>query len=98
MWPACWVAGRAEKILGEHDSGKIVIDEILGMVVALLWIEPTLQSITLAFVVFRLLDILKPWPAGWIDRSLPGGSGVVLDDVVSGFYANLIVRLVLGLL
>ncbi len=90
---ACWIAGMAERVLEEHDSGEIVIDEIVGMVVALLWVPPTIPNLVIAFVLFRVLDIVKPWPAGEIDRRMPGGAGVVLDDVVSGIYANLLMRL-----
>ena len=91
---ACWVAREAERAIGEHDSGQIVIDEIVGMLVALLWIPPTLEAVVGTFLVFRVLDILKPWPANLIDRRVPGGAGIVLDDVVSGVYANLLMRLV----
>ncbi|MDG2308903.1 MAG: phosphatidylglycerophosphatase A [Candidatus Binatia bacterium] len=90
---ACWIAGQAEQVLPEHDSGEIVIDEIVGMLVALLWIPPTFPNLILAFALFRVFDIVKIWPAGEIDRRMPGGAGVVLDDVVSGIYANLLMRL-----
>ncbi|MDX2166209.1 MAG: phosphatidylglycerophosphatase A [Deltaproteobacteria bacterium] len=90
---ACWIAGRAETLLGEHDSGVIVIDEIVGYLAATLFLPPTWGHTILAFFVFRALDVLKPFPAGWIDRRMPGGSGVVLDDVVSGLYSNVVTRL-----
>jgi phosphatidylglycerophosphatase A len=83
-------------VLGEHDSGRIVIDEIAGMLVALAGLPRQARAVGLAFVLFRILDVVKPWPAGWIDRRLPGGAGVVLDDIVSGVYANLAARIVLG--
>lgn len=93
---ACWIAGRAEEILRQHDSGKIVIDEVAGYVAATLFLDPSWHIILLAFVLFRALDIFKPFPASLIDRRLPGGYGVVLDDVVSGLYANLALRLLLS--
>lgn len=92
---ACWIAGRAEALLGEHDSRKIVIDEVAGYLAATLFLPPSWQVAVTAFLVFRLFDILKPFPAGHIDRRFPGGYGVVLDDVVSGLYANLVTRLLL---
>jgi phosphatidylglycerophosphatase A len=92
---ACWVATRAEVILQEHDSHAIVIDEILGYFAATLFLPPTWSVSLIAFFVFRAFDIVKPFPAGWIDESMPRGYGVVLDDVVSGFYANLVTRAVL---
>lgn len=90
---SCWLAGRAEQAIGEHDSGEIVIDEIAGMWITLLWIPPTIPNLVIAFLLFRVLDVVKLWPAGDIDRRMPGGAGVVLDDVVSGIYANLLMRL-----
>lgn len=92
---ACWIAGRAEQLLGEHDSRKIVIDEVAGYLAATLFLAPSWQVVVIAFLVFRLFDILKPFPAGYIDRKFPGGYGVVLDDVVSGLYANIVTRLLL---
>jgi len=91
------IADRADRLIGEHDAGRIVIDEIAGMLVALAGQPPSILGIGLAFAVFRVFDIAKPWPAGAVDRSWPGGAGVVLDDVVSGVYANLVVRMLLAL-
>jgi phosphatidylglycerophosphatase A len=93
---ACWIAGRAEALLREHDSHVIVIDEIVGYLAATLFLAPTWEHTVLAFFIFRLFDVIKPFPAGAIDRSMPGGAGVVLDDVVSGLYANLATRAVMA--
>ncbi|MFP6663273.1 MAG: phosphatidylglycerophosphatase A [Deltaproteobacteria bacterium] len=87
---SCVIAGRAEELIGKHDSGEIVIDEIAGMAVALFAHEPTLLNIAVIFALFRFFDIVKIWPANLIDRRMPGGRGVVLDDVVSGLYASLL--------
>ncbi len=92
---ACWVAGAAEQYLGEHDSGKIVMDEIVGFLTATALLELTLPRLLVAFFLFRLFDILKPPPARYFDQQVPGGAGVVLDDVCAGIYANLIVRVLL---
>jgi phosphatidylglycerophosphatase A len=89
------IAGRADEIWQDHDSGRIVIDEIVGMAIALVGFPPTLGNVVVIFVIFRVLDIVKLWPANWFDRKVPGGTGVVLDDVVSGIYANLVARLFL---
>ena len=83
------IADRADRIVGEHDAGRVVIDEIAGMLVALAGRPPGVVPVALAFGLFRAFDIAKPWPAGAIDRKWSGGAGVVLDDVVSGVYANL---------
>ncbi|MCK6555144.1 phosphatidylglycerophosphatase A [Candidatus Binatia bacterium] len=93
---AVWVAGRADAYLGEHDSHKIVIDEVVGYLAATLFLAPNLTTALVAFLVFRVLDVIKPYPAGAIDARLPGGAGVVLDDVVSGVYTNLLIRVAMA--
>jgi phosphatidylglycerophosphatase A len=92
---ACWVAGLADRVLEEHDSGKIVIDEIVGFLVAMAAMEVSLGRLIFAFFLFRLFDIVKPPPARFFDEKVPGGIGVVLDDVFAGLYTNLIVRILL---
>jgi phosphatidylglycerophosphatase A len=92
-WAACWVAGRAEELLHEHDSHAIVIDEVVGYLAATLFLAPTWEHALAAFFIFRILDIVKPFPASYVDEHVPGGYGVVLDDVVSGVYANIATRL-----
>jgi len=89
---ACWVAGRADAELGEHDSSIIVIDEVVGYLAATLFLAPTWSHSIAAFFLFRFFDVVKPYPASHFDRNVSGGAGVVLDDVVAGFYANLAVR------
>jgi len=87
--PVCHLAGRA---YGDADSRKIVLDEICGMLVAGALIPPTARSLALTFLLFRLLDIAKPFPARLIDRRVKNGLGVVADDVVAGLYTNLLAR------
>lgn len=91
---AIWIAAEADRLLDDHDSGKIVIDEVAGYMVATLFVPLGLGTLAASFFLFRLFDVLKPWPAGWCDQKLPGGPGVVLDDVFSGIYANLSLRLI----
>lgn len=93
FWIAVWSAGRAERLLGRRDAPAIVIDEIAGMVVALAGMPFTLFNASAGFLVFRVMDVLKPFPAGRIDSRVHGGAGIVLDDVVAGVYANIILRL-----
>jgi phosphatidylglycerophosphatase A len=83
-----WSAGRAEQILGRHDDGRITIDEVAGMLVSLAWLPARLEVVGLGFVLFRLFDIWKPFPARAAER-LPAGLGVMADDLVAGLYANL---------
>lgn len=93
---ACWIAGLAEQYLQEHDSHKIVIDEVVGYLAATLFLSPTWPHALGAFLIFRALDVIKPFPADYIDKHFPGGYGVVLDDVVSGIYSNLLVHLLIA--
>jgi phosphatidylglycerophosphatase A len=89
---ACWIAGSAEKILGNHDSSKIVLDEVLGMV-ATMFMNPTgWIALASGFALFRFFDIIKPFPASFIDRRVRGGVGVMLDDIAAGIYANLVLQ------
>lgn len=90
---ACWIAGRAEALFGEHDAGKIVIDEIVGYLVALCFLPATVPILAAAFVLFRVFDVWKPFPAAWLDRNVPGGGGVVLDDVAAGIYTAVALHL-----
>jgi phosphatidylglycerophosphatase A len=89
-----WAANRAERLLGDKDPGAIVVDEVAGLTLALLTLPRTFPVIVAAFVLFRVFDILKPYPADAVQR-LPGGAGVMLDDLVAGLYA-LVALIVLG--
>lgn len=82
-----WLCGRAGRILGVADHPGIVWDEIVGLLIAMAASPPDWQSLVTGFALFRLFDILKPWPVGYIDRKLKGGLGVMLDDVMAGLYA-----------
>jgi len=90
-----WVAGEAEKIFNQKDSGCIVIDEIAGMLATFFLVPWSIQNILAGFVLFRIFDIAKPFPIRLIDRKLKGGPGVVLDDIMAGIYANAVLRLFL---
>jgi phosphatidylglycerophosphatase A len=89
----CWLSGRAEELLGRHDSSHIVIDEIVGMALTM-YLCPAADWIALGagFALFRLFDIVKPEPAGLIDRRMRGGVAVMLDDVAAAIYANLVLH------
>ena len=90
---AIWMAGVAEKALKKKDAGEIVIDEIAGLIVTFIGIPFTLKTVIVGFIIFRAFDILKPFPIGTLERKVAGGPGIVLDDVLAGLYANLILRL-----
>ena len=84
-------SARADRAFGEHDAGKIVVDEVAGFFWTMAAVAHRGDWTLLAagFVLFRIADIVKPPPARAIDRRLPGGPGVVLDDVVAGWWAAL---------
>lgn len=89
---ACWVGTVAESELGRHDDPRIVVDEVVGYWVAAAWLPRTPYALLAAFVLFRFLDTVKLPPYRWLER-LPGGAGVVLDDVGAGLFANLILHI-----
>jgi phosphatidylglycerophosphatase A len=91
---AVWLAGRAEKVIGKKDAPDIVIDEVAGMIVTLAGLPLTPLNLAVGFVAFRAMDVIKPFPASRIDRSMTGGWGVVLDDVVAGVYSNILLRVI----
>jgi len=91
---AIWISGLAEKLYGRKDPPQVVIDEIAGFLLTMTAIPPTAMYIVMGFVLFRLFDILKPQPAGWINSRMRGGSGIVLDDIVAGLYANIVLHFV----
>ena len=82
-----YVCGRTARDVGEHDHGAIVWDEIVGFLVTMWAITPSLVNIVLGFALFRLFDIIKPWPISVIDRSVQGGFGIMIDDVIAGIFA-----------
>jgi len=92
---AVWIAHQAEIILRTQDPGQIVIDEVIGMMVALTAL-PMLPMVWIAaFFLFRFFDILKPFPIGYLEKKCPGGLGIVIDDVIAGVAANLLLRVLL---
>ena len=95
---ASWVSGAAEREFGEKDSGKIVIDEVLGYLVTMAGVPLCWQGVVAGFFLFRFFDIVKIEPARWCDSHLKNGYGVVLDDVVAGMYACGVLHLVLRFL
>ncbi len=86
------VLGGVYLITADHpDPDDFVLDEVVGQWLALAAAPLTVAGVALAFMVFRLLDITKPWPASWIDRKVHGALGVMSDDLVAGIYAALLV-------
>ena len=91
---AGWPRPCGEQILGYKDPGEIVIDELLGMWLVLLpFSDPGWAKIGIAFVLFRIFDMWKPWPVHASESWLPGGYGVMIDDVMAGLQALLVMWL-----
>ncbi len=90
---AIYLAGEAEKIWLRKDPSQVVIDEIVGYLVAMVGLPFSWATAVLGFFLFRAMDILKPYPIRKIDQSMPGGWGIVLDDVLAGVYTHLLLRL-----
>jgi len=85
-----WICGESARRIGVHDHGGIVWDEIAGMYVTLLAAPQTVPGFIAAFVLFRVMDIVKPWPIRDLDHRIHGGLGIMLDDLVAALYAVLL--------
>ena len=88
-----WICGESARRIGVHDHGGIVWDEIVGMYITLLVAPVTVTGFVLAFVLFRIMDIVKPWPIRDLDHSIHGGLGIMLDDLAAALYAALLLGL-----
>ncbi len=82
----------AEVLLQSKDCRHIVIDEMVGFLVAMFMIPPTMRNIILGFFLFRAFDIIKPFPIRTLEERVRGGYGVVLDDILAGIYTNLVIH------
>jgi phosphatidylglycerophosphatase A len=91
-----WGASVAERELGRTDPGPVVMDEVVGMLITLAFLDVTLAGAVTGFLVFRILDVVKPWPARRFEQ-LHGGLGVMADDAMAAVYGNLVMRALLVL-
>lgn len=89
-----FVAGSAEKILDTPDAGCIVIDEIVGMFIALTAAPNHPAAWGIGFILFRIFDIFKPFPVSWFDKHIHGGFGIMMDDIIAGIYALLSLQVI----
>ena len=92
-----WAATHAERYFGGIDPGPVVIDEVLGMLVTLAFIPAGWSAMLAGFVVFRVFDVIKPFPADRLEK-FHGGFGIMADDAMAGVYANIALRLLMWLL
>lgn len=86
-----WAAASTERQLAKTDPGPVVIDEVVGMLITVMWIPVTPLGALAGFLVFRVLDVVKPWPSRQFE-SLHGGFGIMADDVMAGVYGQLLMR------
>jgi len=92
-----YICGRASSKLGVHDHSGIVWDEFVGLWIALAFIEPQFTSIIAGFLLFRFFDIVKPWPISWLDKQVGAGIGIMIDDVVAGVFAAIVLSVISNL-
>jgi phosphatidylglycerophosphatase A len=88
-----WASGRAEFLMKKRDPSFVVIDEVVGYLVAMQLLPPSFWKVVVGFSLFRCLDIIKPPPIRWLDRSIQGGVGIMADDLVAGIITNLALRM-----
>lgn len=88
-----WLCGRTARDIGVHDHGGIVWDEFTGFWLTMLLAPPGWLPVVLGFLLFRFFDIVKPWPIRWVDRHVHGGIGIMMDDVLAGLMAMIILQL-----
>lgn len=89
-----YAADWSSRDLKIHDHSGIVIDEIAGMMVVMLFVPINVLTLFEGFVLFRLFDIVKPWPINWLDRQIKGGIGIMVDDLLAALYAGVVLKLV----
>lgn len=90
-----WAAAVAEEHFGRKDPGEVVNDEVIGYLVGMFALPPDSAHLAISFLLFRAFDVIKPWPIRWADRKMPGGWGIVTDDVMAGIATQVLMRIIL---
>lgn len=90
-----WCSNAGERAFRKKDDGRVVIDEVAGYLVTMLWIPQTWVTLTVGFFLSRFLDIVKPFPAHR-SQKLKAGWGIMIDDLIAGVYANILLRIVVA--
>jgi len=93
-----WLCGKVSEDLGVHDHGGIVWDEWVGFLITMVWAPHGWFWVLIGFLLFRLFDIWKPWPIGYLDQHLSGGLGIMLDDVLAGVYSLVLLQILVHIL
>ena len=92
------ICGKSAKLLSTHDHPGIVWDEFAGFFITMIAVPLSWQNILLGFIFFRLFDIFKPWPISWLDKQVDGGLGIMVDDIIAGFFSLVCIHLVINYL
>jgi phosphatidylglycerophosphatase A len=92
-----WICGHTANDMQVHDDSSIVWDEVVGMMITMVAVPLNWQTILAGFILFRLFDIIKPWPISYLDKHVHGGFGIMADDVLAGIFSLLCLHLLLGL-
>lgn len=90
-----WLCGKSSNMLGVHDHPGIVWDEFAGLFVTMIAVPISWSTVVAGFILFRVFDILKPWPINWLDQKVSGGLGIMLDDIVAGVFALGVLQLLM---
>lgn len=93
-----YLCGQASRDMGVHDHGGIVWDEFVGFWIAMIALPVHWAWVVAGFILFRFFDIIKPWPIGWLDKRVHGGVGIMIDDVIAGIFAWIILQAAYGLI
>jgi phosphatidylglycerophosphatase A len=93
-----WICGKTAADMDVHDDSSIVWDEVAGMLITMLAVPLSWQTLLAGFVLFRFFDILKPWPISYLDKHVHGGFGIMIDDVLAGLFALCILHIGLFLI
>ena len=89
-----YICDKAASDVGVHDHPAIVWDEFIGFFITMFLIPISWQSVFVGFLLFRVFDIIKPWPISWVDKKVSGGVGIMLDDVLAGLFALVIMHFI----
>lgn len=90
-----WVCAKTSSDIGVHDHSGIVIDEVVGYLITMIMVPVNIWTLIIGFLLFRFFDIAKPWPIRWLDKRVEGGTGIMIDDVVAGIFALIVLQLIL---
>lgn len=94
----CWICGVTARAVGVHDHPSIVWDEVVGLLITCIAVPATAFNLTMAFLLFRIFDVIKPWPISVLDRRLTGGFGIMLDDALAAVFALALLHSLLAVL